>query len=164
MSTTPAPASTEDHRIRVGAQRREKTRLRLLENALAVFNAKGPDLAVTEDFIAAAGVSRKRKMARVMTARLTVGQPGRGMTTSVRPLGSCTWLMAGACSGGASGVGGGRRRKGSSGARVRGWRGAGKPPAAPQPSSAEAASSARHERVDGDTPRRVTGPPAGRGC
>jgi AcrR family transcriptional regulator len=30
----------------------------LLETALTVFNEKGPDLAVTEDFIAAAGVSR----------------------------------------------------------------------------------------------------------
>jgi AcrR family transcriptional regulator len=51
-------SKTEDHRVRVGAQRREKTRLRLLENALVVFNEKGPDLAVTEDFIAAAGVAR----------------------------------------------------------------------------------------------------------
>lgn len=52
------PIKTEDHRVRVGAQRREKTRLRLLENALKVFSEKGPDLAVAEDFIAAAGVSR----------------------------------------------------------------------------------------------------------
>ncbi len=48
----------EDHRVRVGAQRREKTRLRLLETALSVFNEKGPDIAVIDDFIAAAGVSR----------------------------------------------------------------------------------------------------------
>ena len=48
----------EDHRVRVGAQRREKTRLRLLESALAVFTEKGPDSAVIDDFIAAAGVSR----------------------------------------------------------------------------------------------------------
>lgn len=48
----------EDHRVRVGAQRREKTRLRLLESALRVFNEKGPELAVIDDFIAAAGVSR----------------------------------------------------------------------------------------------------------
>jgi AcrR family transcriptional regulator len=53
-----AKGNSEDHRIRVGAQRREKTRLRLLESALAVFADKGPDLAVIEDFIAAAGVSR----------------------------------------------------------------------------------------------------------
>jgi AcrR family transcriptional regulator len=49
---------TEDYRLLVGAKRREKTRIRLLETALTVFNEKGPDLAVTEDFIAAAGVSR----------------------------------------------------------------------------------------------------------
>jgi AcrR family transcriptional regulator len=48
----------EDHRVRVGAQRREKTRLRLLESALQVFTEKGPDAAVIDDFIAAAGVSR----------------------------------------------------------------------------------------------------------
>jgi len=48
----------EDHRVRVGAQRREKTRLRLLESALAVFNEKSADAAVIDDFIAAAGVSR----------------------------------------------------------------------------------------------------------
>jgi AcrR family transcriptional regulator len=49
---------TEDHRVWVGAQRREKTRLRLLESGLAVFTEKGPDAAVIDDFIAAAGVSR----------------------------------------------------------------------------------------------------------
>ncbi len=49
---------SEDHRVRVGAQRREKTRLRLLASALGVFNDKGPDAAVIDDFIAAAGVSR----------------------------------------------------------------------------------------------------------
>jgi len=48
----------EDYRLLVGAQRREKTRIKLLETALTVFNTKGPDLAVTEDFITAAGVSR----------------------------------------------------------------------------------------------------------
>lgn len=48
----------EDHRVRVGAQRRNKTRLKLLESALEVLNAKGTDAAVIEDFIAAAGVSR----------------------------------------------------------------------------------------------------------
>ena len=48
----------EDHRVRVGAQRREKTRLKLLECALGVLDKKGPDAAVIEDFIAAAGVSR----------------------------------------------------------------------------------------------------------
>jgi len=58
MTRTAAPPDPEDHRVRVGAQRREKTRLRLLESALAVFTAKGPDAAVIDDFIAAAGVSR----------------------------------------------------------------------------------------------------------
>ena len=48
----------EDHRVRVGAQRREKTRLRLLETALGVFKDKGPDAALIDDFIDAAGVSR----------------------------------------------------------------------------------------------------------
>ncbi len=49
---------TEDHRVRVGAQRREKTRMRLIDSALEVVVAKGPDDAVIEDFIAAASVSR----------------------------------------------------------------------------------------------------------
>jgi len=53
-----ATQNTEDHRVRVGAERREKTRIRILENALMVFNEKGPDMVVAEDFIAAAGVSR----------------------------------------------------------------------------------------------------------
>ena len=44
--------------MRVGAQRREKTRLRLLQSALEVFSDKGPDGAVIDDVIAAAGVSR----------------------------------------------------------------------------------------------------------
>src|ERR1700751_751348 len=48
----------EDHRVRVGAMRRERTRLRLLETALTVFTEKGADVAVIDDFIAAAGVSR----------------------------------------------------------------------------------------------------------
>lgn len=51
-------AVPEDHRTRVGAQRREKTRLRLLQCALMVFAKKGPDGAWIEDFIAAAEVSR----------------------------------------------------------------------------------------------------------
>ena len=48
----------EDHRVRVGAQRRERTRLRLLQSALDVFSAKGPDATVIDDVIAAAEVSR----------------------------------------------------------------------------------------------------------
>lgn len=58
MAKIESESRVEDHRVRVGAQRREKTRLRLLESALRVFNEKGPDLAVIDDFIAAAGVSR----------------------------------------------------------------------------------------------------------
>ena len=49
---------TGDHRTRVGAIRRENTRTRLIETALSVFAAKGPDAPLIEDFIAAAGVAR----------------------------------------------------------------------------------------------------------
>lgn len=48
----------EDHRVRVGAQRREKTRLRLLQAALTVVAHKGPDATVIDDVTAAAEVSR----------------------------------------------------------------------------------------------------------
>ncbi|MDM0114753.1 TetR/AcrR family transcriptional regulator [Variovorax sp. J22R133] len=58
MATKQVEAPLEDHRVRVGAQRREKTKLKLLESALTVFADKGPDVAVIDDFIAAAGVSR----------------------------------------------------------------------------------------------------------
>jgi AcrR family transcriptional regulator len=58
MTRQPPEPIVEDHRVRVGAQRREKTRMRLLDSALEVVVAKGPDDAVIEDFIAAAGVSR----------------------------------------------------------------------------------------------------------
>lgn len=51
-------AATEDHRTRVAAMRREKTRNRLIESALVVFAEKGPDGAMIDDFIAAAGVAR----------------------------------------------------------------------------------------------------------
>ena len=47
-----------DHRVRVGALRRGKTRLRLLETAVQIFADKGSDAAVIDDFVAAAGVSR----------------------------------------------------------------------------------------------------------
>lgn len=46
-----------DHRTRVAASRREKTRARLLESALLVFAHKGPH-AVIEDVIARAGMAR----------------------------------------------------------------------------------------------------------
>lgn len=52
--------NTEDkqnHRTRVAAKRREKTRARLLESALLVFAQKGPN-AVIDDVIAHAGMAR----------------------------------------------------------------------------------------------------------
>jgi len=58
MAKIESEEKVEDHRVRVGALRREKTRLRLLESALDVFTDKGADAAVIDDFIAAAGVSR----------------------------------------------------------------------------------------------------------
>jgi AcrR family transcriptional regulator len=51
-------ASVENHRTRVGALRREKTRIRLIESALGVFAQKGADSPTIDDFIAAAGVAR----------------------------------------------------------------------------------------------------------
>ncbi|KAK48618.1 TetR family transcriptional regulator [Caballeronia jiangsuensis] len=53
-----ATESSENHRTRVGALRREKTRIRLIESALAVFAEKGADAPTIDDFIAAAGVAR----------------------------------------------------------------------------------------------------------
>ncbi len=47
-----------DHRVRVGAKRRETTRVRLLQSALQVFTNKGPEATTIDDVIAAAGVSR----------------------------------------------------------------------------------------------------------
>jgi AcrR family transcriptional regulator len=47
-----------DHRTRVGAERRQRMRLRLIESALRVFAEKGLDAAMIDDVIAAAGVSR----------------------------------------------------------------------------------------------------------
>lgn len=58
MNKVELPVIAEDHRIRVGAQRREQTRLRLIESALTVLADKGPDTAAIEDFIVAAKVSR----------------------------------------------------------------------------------------------------------
>ncbi len=49
---------SSQHRSRVGAERRQRTRLRLVESALEVFAEKGVDATVIEDVIAAAGVSR----------------------------------------------------------------------------------------------------------
>jgi AcrR family transcriptional regulator len=48
----------ENHRTRVAAERRERTRTRLLESALVVFAKKGPESPVIDDVIQHAGVSR----------------------------------------------------------------------------------------------------------
>jgi len=47
-----------DHRVRLAAERRERTRQRLLESALDVLREKEPSQVVADDFITAAGVSR----------------------------------------------------------------------------------------------------------
>ncbi|HJV02190.1 MAG TPA: TetR/AcrR family transcriptional regulator [Burkholderiaceae bacterium] len=47
-----------DHRTRVAAERRERTRAKLLESALQVFAEKGPEAAVIDDVIALAGMAR----------------------------------------------------------------------------------------------------------
>lgn len=55
------PVSTitnEDHRVRSGAARRQKTRKKLLAAAMAVFAEKGTETPLIDDFIAAAGVAR----------------------------------------------------------------------------------------------------------
>lgn len=48
----------QNHRTRVGTERREKTRARLLESALLVFAEKGPEAAIIDDVIALAGMAR----------------------------------------------------------------------------------------------------------
>ncbi len=50
--------STADHRPRVAAERRERMRARLLESALLLAAAKGPEAVSIDDVIAAAEVSR----------------------------------------------------------------------------------------------------------
>ena len=47
-----------DHRTRVGKERSNRTRLRILDAAMRVFAEKGPDAPVIQDFIAAADLSR----------------------------------------------------------------------------------------------------------
>ncbi|WP_158935611.1 TetR/AcrR family transcriptional regulator [Burkholderia sp. S171] len=47
-----------NYQTRVGALRREKTRMRLIKSALRVFANKGADAPLIDDFIAAAGVAR----------------------------------------------------------------------------------------------------------
>jgi len=48
----------QDHRTRVGTERREKTRARLLECALLVFAEKGPGAPIIDDVITLAGMAR----------------------------------------------------------------------------------------------------------
>lgn len=50
--------SKSDHRSRVGAQRRERTRKRLIESAMTVFARRGVEASVIDEVIAAAGVAR----------------------------------------------------------------------------------------------------------
>ena len=47
-----------DHRTRVGNERRQKMRTRLITSALEVFDAKGLDATVIDDIISATGVAR----------------------------------------------------------------------------------------------------------
>lgn len=53
-----ANLNPDDHRVRTGAARREKTRQKLLSTAVSVFAEKGVDAPSIDEFIAAAGVSR----------------------------------------------------------------------------------------------------------
>lgn len=57
-AAAPAPAAPADHRTRTGEARRARTHTRILEAAVGVFAAKGPDAPVIADFISAAGVAR----------------------------------------------------------------------------------------------------------
>lgn len=50
--------TTQDHRSRVAAEKRERMRKRLIESALHVFSTKGVEASAIEDVIEAAGVSR----------------------------------------------------------------------------------------------------------
>ena len=56
--TTRGAGAQINHRTRVGAERRARMRLRILEAAVQVFAEKGGDLPVIDDFIRAADVSR----------------------------------------------------------------------------------------------------------
>lgn len=62
MSTKPQAIGERDepvdHRTVVGRRRRARTEAKILEAALGVFAAKGPDAPVIDDFIKAAGIAR----------------------------------------------------------------------------------------------------------
>lgn len=47
-----------DHRTRVGKERGARTETRILEAALGVFAARGPDAPVIDEFVRAAGIAR----------------------------------------------------------------------------------------------------------
>jgi AcrR family transcriptional regulator len=51
-------AEPEDHRPRVGAERRERMHNRLVESALVVFGQRGVDATIVDELIRTAGVSR----------------------------------------------------------------------------------------------------------
>lgn len=51
-------SKTINHRTRVGIERSNRTRARILDAAMRIFAEKGPDAPVINDFIAAAGMSR----------------------------------------------------------------------------------------------------------
>ena len=58
MFKVPNDLETADHRVRVAAERREKTRGRLLEAALIVFGQHGVEASIVDEIIAIAGVAR----------------------------------------------------------------------------------------------------------
>lgn len=59
MATTHGKSRKKaDHRTRVGKERSARTETRILETALGVFAAMGPDAPKIDDFVAAAGISR----------------------------------------------------------------------------------------------------------
>lgn len=58
MTSVVDASEARDHRTLVGAQRRERTRMRLVESAMLVFAERGTDGSVIEEVIATAGVSR----------------------------------------------------------------------------------------------------------
>src|SRR5260370_17340643 len=51
-------AFTESYRTQVGQRRRATTEGRILEAAVHIFAAKGPDAPTIDDFIKAAGIAR----------------------------------------------------------------------------------------------------------
>lgn len=58
MTSRPGRKRGADHRTRVGRQRSERTRERIIESALPVFASLGPDVPIIDDFIRAADIAR----------------------------------------------------------------------------------------------------------